>query len=545
LSKRKIIFYWITILVPAFIIGACAVILLSHEQDRRNMEAIQALESRAESIADSIGFTVETLKDELIRSLAAVDENNIKNSLVNWKNKNPLIRNIFIWDRNERLLFPEDSRLFSSEERLFVKRYQALFSKRIPFEKEKMDNAGQGKTSSESSGKKELLKLASQRTFIQERDYSKESKNFSSGWIPWYMENSLYLLGWVSRDKKAPVYGVEIEMVTLISRLITDFPLTTENDMVFALVDGKNQVIHQSGPFEIKDIDNPFVSVPLSGSLPLWKISVYTDGSLSKQSSGFFYLSLILVLIFLSSIISGGVLIFKQAQKNYMEAMQKTSFVASVSHELKTPLTSIRMYSELLSCQKVNDEKKLKKYADVIKSESERLTRLVNNILDFSSLEQGRKKYCLTEFDLGEFIKNFSSIHRQRFFDEGIELYLDLAEDKYLVKTDRDCMEQVFLNLSDNIIKYAAEGKHAVIKLRVQKDSYNISFIDRGPGIPHEHRKKIFEKFHRVDTSLTAEKSGSGLGLAITAKILDDLGGDLVFTPVKEGGSCFTVIIST
>jgi len=194
--------------------------------------------------------------------------------------------------------------------------------------------------------------------------------------------------------------------------------------------------------------------------------------------------------------------------QNMKDARQKTSFVSSVSHELKTPLTSIRMYAELLLSKRIKDANKIQTYLSVIVSESERLTRLINNVLAFGKLEQGKKTYHLTIFEMDRLLDQMIQSHSIRIENQGIEIILQIEEGNYKVKTDRDAIEQVILNLVDNALKYADKGK-----------------------------------FIKVDNSLTTKQPGSGLGLSIARQILRDLEGDLFFEPMPGSGSCFTARI--
>jgi signal transduction histidine kinase len=226
-----------------------------------------------------------------------------------------------------------------------------------------------------------------------------------------------------------------------------------------------------------------------------------------------------------------------------IDAMQKTTFVSNVSHELKTPLTSIRMYAELLGEDRIKDPAKQKRYLDVIIAESQRLTRLVNNVLDFSRLEQGRKKYHLIDLELSDFFNQTIEAHRLRIQQAGLELKDEIDEDQAIAQIDRDAIEQVILNVLDNAIKYAADGGEVLITGNRTKNWYEMRIKDRGPGVPAIHQEKIFEKFHRVDDSLTAKQPGTGLGLSIARRILRDLSGDLRYEPREGGGSCFVIRI--
>jgi signal transduction histidine kinase len=263
----------------------------------------------------------------------------------------------------------------------------------------------------------------------------------------------------------------------------------------------------------------------------------------AQSGKGFIVLTGLLLAIFVVAIVLGGSLLLWQAHRNMTDARQKTSFVSNVSHELKTPLTSIRMYAELLAEGRIKNPEKKKHYLEVIVVESQRLTRLVNNVLHFSRLEQERKKYHIDEIDVVKFLLEILEAHKLRFQEAGLELKIDVPDNAIVVRTDRDAIEQVVLNLMDNALKYAAEGKDLLIRLEVCNGFCELQLMDRGPGVPSTHRAKIFEKFQRMDDSLTTRKPGSGLGLSIARRLMRDLGGDLIYRPRKEGGSCFVVLI--
>jgi signal transduction histidine kinase len=236
-------------------------------------------------------------------------------------------------------------------------------------------------------------------------------------------------------------------------------------------------------------------------------------------------------------------LLTRMTLQNMKDARQKTSFVSSVSHELKTPLTSIRMYAELLLSKRIKDENKTQTYLSVIVNESGRLTRLINNVLDFGKLEQGKKTYHYTSFEMDRFVYQMINAHSIRIKAEGIEIITQVEQGDYEVTTDRDALEQVFLNLLDNSLKYAGNGKFIKFVLDKEDAFILLKICDDGPGIPKAQQEKIFEKFHRVDNSLTSKQPGSGLGLSIAKQILGDLKGDLLFEPMPGNGSCFTARI--
>jgi signal transduction histidine kinase len=201
------------------------------------------------------------------------------------------------------------------------------------------------------------------------------------------------------------------------------------------------------------------------------------------------------------------------------------------------------MYAELLMEGRVTSEEKRKNYLRVIVDESRRLARLVNNLLDFSRLEQGRKKYRIEALNLSDFLEEFIDAQRMPVEKAGLSLSLRLPAESVRIRFDRDVLEQVLLNLVDNAVKYAAGGKKLVIALQRTDTGWQLSVMDAGPGIPARDHQRIFEKFYRGNDSLTADYPGSGLGLSIARQLMRDMGGDLKYETRPGGGSCFIILI--
>jgi signal transduction histidine kinase len=347
----------------------------------------------------------------------------------------------------------------------------------------------------------------------------------------------------VERKPEGVVYGLELEVMTLLSQLVAHFPATAPEGFAYALVDGQGRIVHQTGNAAQEKGKKPALGVSLSPQLPHWQFVVHHTGDRpgAESARAFFILGCLLVAIFVLTVVVGGSMLTRQAHRNMKDALQKTGFVSNVSHELKTPLTTIRMYAELLAEGRIKDPDKRKHYLSVIVAESRRLTRLVNNVLDFSRLEQKRKTYRLEDLDPADCMRELVEAHRLRVQEAGMVLEMDIPHDEVFVRGDRDALEQVVLNLVDNAIKYASEGGEMTLVLRRHGAHAEIRVMDRGPGIPAPHRSNIFEKFHRMDDSLTARQQGSGLGLNIARRIMRDLGGDVIYEPREGGGSAFIV----
>ena len=577
MHKRSIILYWLLLLAPTILIGTAAFQLLRHEQERLDKQARFSAQERAQAIGDTLQVTVGAIEDELTDALQRIPADSLTETLTAWATHNPLVRNAFVWSPKIGLLSPQPGLSATTEERRFISRYEALLTGRIPWNRDESDietvhvppsapleskkdtDPGQpdekNKTSSLvqnlrkfKSERQQLVQMA-QGDLTTSGGLARDSERGfpeKAGWIPWFADTSLFILGWVQQGPGGLIYGVELEVMTLLSRLIAVFPppASVPKGLAYALMDGNGKILHQAGE-AVLESGRPDLTVPLAPNLPHWQMAVYfTEGGMTAQSGkGFILLTGLLLAIFIVASVLGGSLLLRQAHRNMTDARQKTSFVSNVSHELKTPLTSIRMYAELLVEGRIKSPEKKKHYLQVIVTESQRLTRLVNNVLHFSRLEQGRKKYHIEEIDGVKILLEILETHKLRFREAGLELKVDIPDHAIVVRTDRDAIEQVVLNLMDNALKYAAEGKDLLIRLAVSNGFCELQLMDRGPGVPLSHRAKIFEKFQRMDDSLTTHKPGSGLGLSIARRLMRDMGGDLIYRSRNKGGSCFVVLI--
>jgi two-component system phosphate regulon sensor histidine kinase PhoR len=372
---------------------------------------------------------------------------------------------------------------------------------------------------------------------------AKDLANDRSGWTPAVIDGRLHLFGWVQPDGAGDVRGVEVELAALISRLGGALPAEPGIGEGYALRDDQGRVLHQAGA--VARGAEPVIRVPFAAALlPGWDVTAYlTNGpAAANGGAGFFWVSVLLVGIFLAAILAGGSLLLWQARRSEEEAAQKTSFVANVSHEFKTPLTTIRLYSELLEQGRVRDQAQGSDYLRTISRETQRLARLVNNALDFSRLEQGRKKYARESLDLTAELGRLLDTHAPRVAEAGLVLKPELPREPIVVTTDRDALEQIVLNLIDNACKYAADGGEVAVAVRPrEKGGAEVRVSDRGPGVPADHRERIFEKFHRVDDALTAEKTGAGLGLSIARQLARGLGGELRYSARVGAGAEFVL----
>jgi two-component system, OmpR family, phosphate regulon sensor histidine kinase PhoR len=219
----------------------------------------------------------------------------------------------------------------------------------------------------------------------------------------------------------------------------------------------------------------------------------------------------------------------------------RSDFIANVSHELKTPLSLIRMFGELLATGKHKGESMAREYAGIITRESERLSHLIDNVLDFARLERGKASYNFAEGHLEEVVERALDVFRHRLEKEKLRLRTEIESNLPAVRMDEDAMTLVLLNLVDNAVKYAGDGGEVSVRLRRVPGAVALSIADRGSGIGLDEQRRIFERFYRAENARARNVRGSGIGLALVKHIVEAHGGRVEVESAPGQGATFTV----
>ncbi|MGI9432989.1 MAG: sensor histidine kinase, partial [Myxococcota bacterium] len=219
-------------------------------------------------------------------------------------------------------------------------------------------------------------------------------------------------------------------------------------------------------------------------------------------------------------------------------AERRSNFVAAVSHELKTPLTAIRMYAEMLRDGMVPDGEKQREYYGTITAESERLSRLIQNVLEFSQLERGTREVALVAGSLGPVVEEAIQVLRPHAEREGFTLEVSMPDDLPPVRFDRDALLQILFNLVDNSLKYARDASDRTVRIegRQEQGGVRLSVRDAGPGVSEGQLSRIFEPFYRAGDELTRTAQGAGIGLALVRELAERMGAALRGVNAAGGG---------
>lgn len=398
-------------------------------------------------------------------------------------------------------------------------------------------------------------------TIPEESDFRRLIGNDTSGAIARFLDNKLRLMVWSRPSATSDlIFGAQLNQAQLLERLrsVLQAPDLKERDSslisrshtasyCLALLDDLGHPVALSIPNFKADWKHPFVATEIGETLPHWEAALYlTDPQQMSKSAHTLRLTIgLIVLLLVVAIVAGGSLIATDIRRQVRAAQQKTDFVSNVSHELKTPLTSIRMFADLLAEGRVTEPERQLTYLKIISAESARLTRLINNVLDFARQERGAPNGERRPCDLVETTRDVVETCLPHLEASSQNLSCEIEAETLPIVGDRDALAQIVLNLISNAEKYG--GGEILVRIRRQETSAGalgcVDVLDRGPGIPPKQVESIFLPFHRLHDSLSNGTPGSGLGLTLARRMARVHGGDITYTPRAGGGSCFTLTV--
>ena len=539
MQARRPTLAWVLLTVPALIIGAAVLFLLRNEGDRVAQADRAAAAARTEVIAEAVRVRLLEWQNQWEEQLRILATSPDRSTAWNLESTHPMIRGTLIVDANNQVLVPDPAATSNPEPRDRLQRYNALLSGRVPWKREDTEI---------DPPQPQVWQAERSRNQLRYYDYKQQTvadpEPATVYWHPWQWEDRQFLLataptitgGWCA---------IEIETVALLSRLYDILPKPTVEGRVIELQSRVGTTVHRQVHGTPADPLTPLASADIGSLLPYYLVTLQGPPITSAGSGSLPLLAVSFTLFLVATIWVGGWLMMRESRRHLRDAQQKTSFVSNVSHELKTPLTSIRMYAELLEEDRIPDEDRQKKALHTMANESRRLSRLVDNVLDFSRLEQNRKDMQPEAIHLPEFLEDRVSDLRWRATEASVDLSSDCDATLPPVWFDRDALEQIVINLVDNACKYGASGGEVVLAATPGKEQTFLTVSDRGPGIPAAQRERIFEQFHRLDDSLTAAHSGAGLGLSIARRLAEQGGGTLSVVARDGGGCTFQLALPT
>jgi len=361
--------------------------------------------------------------------------------------------------------------------------------------------------------------------------FSEESRSFMISFSP--IHSTLFLGVMYKND-----YLIEHIFPDALSVYTSPYPWTVSiTDGVGNVLAGEAGPSTSSGPSELS------FSRVFDPEYPPWEIHVSMP-SPSPAERTFRQRRLLYILIALvvtAALVGGGTMAIRGTAKELRLARLKSEFVSTVSHEFRTPLTSIRYLSELLERGRVKEESQKLKYYQTITRESERLSRLIENTLDFSKIEAGMKKYEFSETDVTELVEEATEGFRKQLAPKKFVAGYEIAKDLPKVYWDKEAVRRALLNLLDNAFKYSGESRNIQVRAWADPRFIYIAVEDQGIGIAPEEQKKVFEKFYRSEHNQESHIRGSGIGLTLVTHIAQAHGGEVTLESQPGKGTTVTL----
>ena len=555
------------ILIPLILLGWLGARLQGNEKIVAEHQFQQLADSRLREAEQTISRYFSELENEVLatlnlfmegKQLGASSSEEIR-SLVR---RTALFDNLFILDVDGLRLFPPQDQQASDSERNFIEQTQPLWLDPDAFRPnpaydsaaELALNQNEAKSRYSVSGALSQVSRQDGNATISKID-EKLAPSADYGWTVWDVGTQTQTFFWL-RDGQQNLIGIKISAPQWISALINRLPDDRDASQILGgdrikLVNQKQDVVYQWGQFEDSLLEGAqprgqrLLGQPLGG----WRLQYYSPRTQSSSDLQWLFYLLLLSLIGLV-LISMGRYMLQEYRRDMKLAEQRVTFVNQVSHELKTPLTNICMYADLLESQVaeggLGDKQLVKKYSSVLTTESQRLGRLINNVLSFSRSREQQMELSFKPGVIDDTICKTAEMFKPAFSAKGIEIELDLAATQEVL-FDTEALEQIVNNLLGNIEKYAYRGKLARISSQQKAGLTTIVVEDAGPGIDSKAAKHLFEPFVRGSSKLTEGVSGTGIGLTIARELCRLHGGDLQLATRQTDtvGARFVVTLKT
>ena len=352
-----------------------------------------------------------------------------------------------------------------------------------------------------------------------------------------------YLLYWLTSgagDSWGLVYNQDYLLQEVLQSSLMDH--SGKLNCSWELLDPDGKILLRSAIPAKEEIP---VNIDFSGSLPPWTLAIYPAAggffraTLDSNQGIFFFIFLLIICILIF-----GLLFTLSTVRNELQlSRMKSNFISTVSHEFKSPLTTIRQMAEMLDSGRVSRKMQRQKYYSALLKESERLSLLIENILDFSNMEEGKRKFHFEKGNLAELTEIVITSTRSHSKFPGMEI--DFQRSRQVPDTyfDSLSMTQVIQNLIDNACKYSGDSKRIEVAVLESNSSVRIIVKDYGIGIGKDEQDKIFSRFYRAGDELTQKIKGSGIGLTIVKQIVEAHRGEITLASEPGRGSEFQVIL--
>lgn len=503
MTKKLAILLTVIVTLPFMIVGALVFRIAKDDQELLLQQQLRLQLEELSTLAQTIHDTILN-HDKKLQTLCESQDLSIPH-LRELAAGHRLVRQMFIIGTDGKLQFPAHKDDTSAQEEAFLDRSRHIWLQRHPFKS------------------------------IKEQPGQDDHRGFYT----WYHNRGLHIIYWATH-KTGVVVGLEVEKAAFISDIVGNLPDTVATDAAnrqIRLVRTGGDPVYILGKYYPTSKALPTVTKELAVPLASWRLHYFAPPLLQTRLFGqktLFTLGIAGILL-TAVLISVFYFIFEYSRQTRL-AKQQVSFVNQVSHELKTPLTNIRMYAELLMHRLDDEDEKLVRYANNISIESSRLGRLIQNVLSFARSNRGkltlRIRKAIVDDTVLQVLEQFSPALSRL----GFKVETDLNASA-IIQFDADVVEQIVTNLCSNVEKYAKDGKWIRIETYIKEQTVQIVVRDAGLGIENSAKDKIFAPFTQITNHITKGATGTGIGLTISKELAHLHGGTLKLLPTQTGAA--------
>lgn len=518
MKKRLVVVLLLIVLLPLGLLGWLGTRVVRDEQESLQRRFEDLLEDRLRDVDGAVTELIAGLERDLLELMDTTSAE--PESIRSVVRRQAFVRQMFVLDASGKLIHPMPGRAITEAEREFLVRTRRIWLDRT------------------------LVHPPAREGAVADSGVLREA---DSGWYVWYWGNGINLIFW-RKTASGQIVGAEVDRMRLMSDIVGKLPAfdpasPAPADGAIALADSKGNIIYQWGGYEPGG-EAPRAVLALSYPLNAWELFYYVSPAAERPYGGSVFLTFVVALSAAAVALGGlAAYFYRESSREMREAVQRVNFVNQVSHELKTPLTNIRMYAELLQKSIPDGEEKLSRNADVVVSESQRLSRLINNVLTFGRKRRKGLTLRMTSGVVDDVIRDVMKQFGPSLESKGVNMQFSNSAGAP-VQLDVDAVGQILGNLFSNVEKYACSGGLLKIESRQEGDETIVDICDMGPGIPQRESERIFEPFHRVSEKLTDGAAGTGIGLTIARDLARLHRGDLTVVP-SDKGACFRLTLKT
>jgi len=476
---------------------------------------------------DDIIFQIQLISKNLLQ----LKDNSTKQPFELWQQiqniNNPYFKQIFLLGNDGKLIYPRLDSNQNQSEIEFIEKTKSLWKNKNFLKQIQVTE----------NNKEETIQTFANNDFYRLNQKQLEVIDTPEGLYPYYSDTNFNIIYW-NKISDRFIIGVDLNVAYLKAKIINRLSQIKLSKALIQLLDDNQKIVFQSGNLSLKLQNCHSHQEYLNAPFKNWQI-VHMEPlpeNLANIKSSFqtsLYTNLVIIsLLFILCGAIAYILMIKEARL----IQKKMNFITEVSHELKTPLTNIRLYAELLDRKTSSNDHKSKGYIQILLQETQRLSRMIHNVLTFRRLNSKKFELKIKSINANEIVEQCLKTFEPFLLAKGFEIVRKYELNKNIL-CDQDSLEQILFNLISNVEKYALEGKYICLRTYELKEKAFIECIDRGLPLDHQIAKLIFQPFYRAHKDLSHGAGGTGIGLTISKELSILNNGDLTCEPISSGNT--------